>query len=52
MMKDRYGNYVVQKLLDTAFGERRDALLRLLREHENTLRKFSYGKHILTRLEK
>merc|ERR1712216_1096625 len=44
MMKDRYGNYVVQKLLDTAFGTRRDLLMAVLREHEATLRKFSYGK--------
>lgn len=51
MMKDRYGNYVVQKLLDTAFGTRRDLLMAVLREHEATLRKFSYGKHLLSRLQ-
>jgi len=51
MMKDRYGNYVVQKLLDTAFGDRREALLRLLQENDLTLKKFSYGKHILARID-
>jgi len=52
MMRDRYGNYVVQKLLDTATGERRENLLDLLRDQASVLRKFSYGKHILSRIER
>uniref|UniRef100_A0A8C6TM58 Pumilio RNA-binding family member 2 n=1 Tax=Neogobius melanostomus TaxID=47308 RepID=A0A8C6TM58_9GOBI len=43
MMKDQYANYVVQRMIDMAEP---------IRPHIATLRKYTYGKHILAKLEK
>ncbi|XP_076803881.1 pumilio homolog 1-like isoform X1 [Clavelina lepadiformis] len=52
MMKDQYANYVVQKMLDVAEPQQKKALIHKIRPHVLTLRKFTYGKHIITKLEK
>ncbi len=52
MMKDQFANYVVQKILDLVEGAQRDLLLALIRPHLVALRKFTYGKHILAKVEK
>lgn len=52
MMKDQYANYVVQKMLDVADTVQRKALVGKIRPHVINLRKFTYGKHIITKLEK
>ncbi|CAG0915109.1 unnamed protein product [Notodromas monacha] len=52
MMKDQYANYVVQKMLDLAEPGQRKLLMNRIRPHVATLRKFTYGKHILAKLEK
>ena len=52
MMKDQFANYVVQKMIDVADGPQRKMLLHKIRPHVSTLRKFTYGKHILAKLEK
>ena len=52
MMKDQYANYVVQKMIDLAEPMQRKDLMYLIRPHCITLRKYTYGKHILAKLEK
>ncbi|PVZ99902.1 hypothetical protein BB558_004056 [Smittium angustum] len=51
MMKDQYANYVVQKMLDVVDGEQRDALLVRIQPHLPSLRKFTYGKHLINKVE-
>jgi pumilio RNA-binding family len=52
MMKDQYANYVVQKMIDVAEPAQRKTLMHKIRPHIHSLRKFTYGKHILAKLEK
>lgn len=52
MMKDQYANYVVQKMIDVAEPAQRKILMHKIRPHVSTLRKYTYGKHILAKLEK
>jgi len=52
MMKDQYANYVVQKMIDVAETSQRKVLMHKIRPHISTLRKYTYGKHILAKLEK
>ncbi|XGW35276.1 hypothetical protein V3C99_018915 [Haemonchus contortus] len=52
MMKDQFANYVVQKMLDTADPVYRKKMMYAIKPHIPVLRKFSYGKHIITKLEK
>lgn len=53
MMRDRFGNYIVQKVIALAQGPQREALLWKLHEHMPVLKKSNtYGKHIITALEK
>lgn len=52
MMKDQYANYVVQKMIEVAEPPQRKLLLHKIRPHVPSLRKYTYGKHILAKLEK
>ena len=52
MMKDQYANYVVQKMIDVAEPSQRKALMHKIKPHCSTLRKYTYGKHILAKLDK
>ncbi|XP_053443469.1 pumilio homolog 2 isoform X2 [Nycticebus coucang] len=52
MMKDQYANYVVQKMIDMAEPAQRKIIMHKIRPHIATLRKYTYGKHILAKLEK
>ncbi|XP_052763067.1 pumilio homolog 1-like isoform X2 [Mya arenaria] len=52
MMKDQFANYVVQKMIDIAEPQQRKILMHKIRPHIGTLRKYTYGKHILAKLEK
>ena len=52
MVKDAFANYVVQKLLDIANDEQRELLISKIKPHIPSLRKYTYGKHIITRIEK
>lgn len=51
MMKDQYGNYVVQKIFETCTADQRATLFCRVRMHASALKKYTYGKHIVTRLE-
>ncbi|XP_050541747.1 pumilio homolog 2-like isoform X3 [Daktulosphaira vitifoliae] len=52
MMKDQYANYVVQKMLDVCESSQRKILMHKIRPHFASLRKYTYGKHIISKLEK
>ncbi|EYC09552.1 hypothetical protein Y032_0060g3181 [Ancylostoma ceylanicum] len=52
MMKDQFANYVVQKMLDIADPVYRKKMMYAIKPHIPVLRKYSYGKHIITKLEK
>ena len=51
MVRDPYANYVVQKVIDASDERQRSAILRYVRENINQLRRYTYGKHIIVRLE-
>jgi len=52
MMKDQFGNYVVQKLFEVCDDHQREQLLARIKNHLHNLKKFTYGKHIVARVEK
>ncbi|KAK7329233.1 hypothetical protein VNO77_23385 [Canavalia gladiata] len=51
MMKDQFANYVVQKVIDICSENQRAMLLSHIRVHAHALKKYTYGKHIVARLE-
>ncbi|KAL8509694.1 hypothetical protein ACS0TY_016781 [Phlomoides rotata] len=51
MMKDQYANYVIQKILQKCTSDQREVLLGQIRNHLTTLRKYTYGKHIIAQFE-
>jgi pumilio RNA-binding family len=51
-MKDQYANYVVQKIIDLADDGQRRIIFDHIRPHIATLRRYTYGKHIIARIEK
>jgi hypothetical protein len=51
MMKDQYANYVVQKMLDVFRDQVKISLIAKIRPLIPQLKKFSYGKHIIAKLE-
>jgi len=52
MMKDQFGNYVVQKVLEVCDDAQRDVLMARVRAQLHNLKRFTYGKHIVARVEK
>lgn len=52
MMKHMYGNYVVQKLLDKADASDRERIVCIIRHNADFLKRFTFGKHVLSRLER
>lgn len=48
MMKDQYANYVVQKMLDVVDGNQRDLLVAKIKPHLQGLKKYTYGKHLIS----
>uniref|UniRef100_A0A915HNI9 PUM-HD domain-containing protein n=1 Tax=Romanomermis culicivorax TaxID=13658 RepID=A0A915HNI9_ROMCU len=51
MMKDQYANYVVQKMLELSEPVQRKEMMYLIRYHMPTLKRYTYGKHILEKVE-
>ncbi|WCJ37158.1 pumilio 5 [Euphorbia peplus] len=51
MMKDQFANYVVQKILEVSNDRQREVLLNCIRNNLDALKKYTYGKHIVTRFE-
>jgi pumilio RNA-binding family len=52
MMKDPFGNYVVQKVLETCDDQSRELIVSRIKVHLHALKKYTYGKHIVSRVEK
>ncbi|KAK1396806.1 Armadillo-like helical, Nucleic acid binding NABP, Armadillo-type fold protein [Heracleum sosnowskyi] len=52
MMKDQFANYVVQKVLEICSDQEREFILARIRIHLDALKKYTYGKHIVARVEK
>ncbi|XP_042454316.1 pumilio homolog 3-like [Zingiber officinale] len=52
MMKDQFANYVVQKVLETCDDQQRELILSRIKVHLDALKKYTYGKHIVARVEK
>ncbi|XP_075243596.1 uncharacterized protein LOC142337875 isoform X4 [Convolutriloba macropyga] len=52
MMRDQFANYVVQKMIDVAEPSQRKILMAKIRPHISMLRKYTYGKHIIAKMEK
>ena len=52
MMKDQYANYVIQRMLELADPDQREILIQKIKPHLSSLRKFTYGKHIINKVEK
>lgn len=51
-MKDQFANYVVQKMLETCDDQQLELILNRIKVHLNALKKYTYGKHIVARVEK
>ena len=51
-MKDQFANYVVQKVLETCDDQQLELILNRIKVHLNALKKYTYGKHIVARVEK
>jgi len=52
LMKDQFANYVVQKIIDVADQNQRKLLMTRIRPSWTDLKKFTYGKHIMVKLDK
>ncbi|KAF8941922.1 mRNA binding protein puf3 [Haplosporangium gracile] len=52
MMKDQFANYVVQKMLDVVDGDQRDVLVAKIKPHLASLKKYTYGKHLISKVER
>lgn len=51
LVRDQFGNYVVQRVLDVALAPQREQVVTILRAQVPAIKKYSYGKHIIARLE-
>uniref|UniRef100_A0A0A9F4Z4 PUM-HD domain-containing protein n=1 Tax=Arundo donax TaxID=35708 RepID=A0A0A9F4Z4_ARUDO len=52
LMKDQFGNYVVQRVLQTCDDKHLEMILSSIKLHLNELKNYTYGKHIVARVEK
>lgn len=51
-MKDQFGNYVVQKVLQKCDDKYIEMIVSSIKLHLNDLKNYTYGKHIVARVEK
>jgi len=52
MVRDQYGNYVIQKMLETLSYGQRNRLIVKIKEYVPNIRKIAFGKHIVLKIEK
>jgi pumilio RNA-binding family len=52
LMKDQFANYVVQRVLHTCDDKYLEMILSSIKLHLNELKTYTYGKHIVARVEK
>ena len=50
MIKDPFANYVVQRILDVVDDRQRIAVVNVIQSHAAHLKRFTYGKHILSKV--
>jgi pumilio RNA-binding family len=50
MLKDQYANYVTQRLIDTSTKEQLVELTKRITPFISLLKRYSYGKHIISKL--
>ncbi|CAD2222344.1 pumilio protein [Angomonas deanei] len=51
MMADIYANYVIQRFIDNASPDQRDALVEIVRPHLRLVSNSEYGRHLLRKME-
>lgn len=51
-MKDPLGNYVAQKVLETCNNQSCELILFRIKVHLNALKRYTYGKHIVSPVER
>lgn len=52
MIKDKFGNYIIQRVIGVSQGPHREALFAKLNEHMRTLKKSNlYGRHIIQAMD-
>lgn len=51
MMRDKFGNYIVQRMIEFATEEERKVLVDYLKSQLPVLHKFTHGKHVLAALQ-
>ncbi len=52
MTRDQYANYVVQKMLDVVDNVQKQILIDAIGPHISSLKKYTYAKHIIAKVEK
>jgi len=52
MVRDPFGNYVIQKVLEVTNVSQRNRLIKRIMELVPNLRKLMFGKHIIAKIEK
>lgn len=52
MLRDPYANYVVQRIIEVADERHRDRIVQYVQDNIVQLRRYTYGKHIIAKLEK
>lgn len=52
LMKDPYANFVVQRAFDVSKGDQREALVMEIQRRSEILSRFTYGRHILSHVNK
>lgn len=52
LVKDPFGNYVVQKILEICDDKNRELILSRIKIHYEELKMFLYGKNIVARVSK
>jgi pumilio RNA-binding family len=51
MMKHQFANYVIQKILEVCVNYQREKFIEYIKPYYSSLKKFTYGKHILNKIE-
>jgi len=52
MMKDKFANYVIQKMIEMSDENQRRIIFEVMKPHTQLIRKLAYGKHIIAVVEK
>ena len=52
MVKDRYGNYVIQKMIDVASPESKDIIIKKILSSPSLKKREGFSKHVMNFIEK